>query len=178
MAFFTSKSINGITYDLSHLEPFTFKVSQDDTSYRVRVEFGHHCFTEERLSWHSIDRLYAFKGEKRSFCTERYKDSKPLRSIIESLNERTVYFGKEYNYFVLRNTDLLGNGPPYAVFFDVQKARNKRAGDVFMRVQSAYKKPNMVETAAPISFFALLDAKAKGLPPAPGKKITIKRIPK
>lgn len=175
MPFFKSKSYGGNTYELSHLDPFTLNVTHDDRLYRVYVQFGHHCFTEERENWHSPDRKYEFNGETRSFCPVRYQASKRLRGLVSDFPEKSVYFGKEYNYFVLRNHDLLGNAPPYAVFFTVQRSYNRRKGDVFMRVQSAYQKPNMVEKAAPIYFSYLVGSTAQRQTPVPGKAVVIKR---
>lgn len=175
MAFFRSKSFGGNTYALDHLDPFTLTVVEGDKSYRVHVQFGHHCFTEERLSWHSHDRKYEHNRETRSFCTVRYAASQRLPGIISGLVDKSVYFGKEYNYFVLRNHDLLGNAPAYAVFFDVSRSRNLRKGDAFMRIQSAYQKPNMTEQAAPITFSYLISCTAEGITPFPGKKVLIKR---
>ncbi|GAC1040808.1 hypothetical protein [Rhizobium sp. No.120] len=175
MAFFKSKSFGGNTYDLGHLDPFTLDVEHSGSNYRVHIQFGHHCFTEERESWHLQDRKYEYGGETRSFCVVRHKASIKLPDIIRGLVGKSVYVGKEYNYFVLRNHDLLGNAPPYAVFFSVDRSRNKKKGDVFMRVQSAYQKPNMVEIAAPIDFSYLVSSIAKGEKPVPGKQVLIKR---
>jgi hypothetical protein len=61
------------------------------------------------------------------------------------------------------------------VFFDVSRSRNLRKGDVFMRIQSAYQKPNMVEKAAPINFASLISSIAIGEKPLPGKAVIIKR---
>jgi hypothetical protein len=174
-AFFNSKTFGGTTYTLEHLEPFTLVVPDGDKSFRVYVQFGHHCFTEDRENWHSLDRKYEFNGETRSFCTTRFAASKRLPDIIKDLVDKSVYYGKQYNYFVLRNHDLLGNAPPYAVFFDVTKSRDRRKGDAFMRIQSAYQKPNMIDTAAPIAFANLISSIAEGKTALPGRKVVIKR---
>ncbi|MFS8051598.1 hypothetical protein QD357_02110 [Rhizobium sp. BR 317] len=175
MPFFKSKSYGGETYGLSHLDPFTLHISHEEKTYRVYIQFGHHCFTEDREEWHSQDRKYEFGNEVRSFCPIRYKASKKLPDIIAGLVEKSVYKGKEYNYFVLRNHDLLGNAPPYAMFFSVERSRNKKKGDVFMRIQSAYQKPNMVDKAAPINFAYLISCIANGEQAIPGKAVVIKR---
>ncbi|EJC75549.1 hypothetical protein Rleg10DRAFT_5817 [Rhizobium leguminosarum bv. trifolii WSM2012] len=175
MAFFKSKTFNGNTYDLGHLDPFTLSVVNGEETYRVHVQFGHHCFTEERLGWHSPDRKYEFNGEIRSFCQIRYSASARLPGIIRGLVDKSVYVGKEYNYFVLRNHDLLGNAPAYAVFFTVQQSFNKKKGDVFMRVQSAYQKPNMIDKAPPLTFGYLIGCISTKQQPIPGKAVVIKR---
>jgi len=175
VAFFKSKSFGGQTYDLGHLDPFTLNVNYEGANYRVHIQFGHHCFTEEREDWHLPDRKYEYDGETRSFCTVRYKASVKLPNIVQGLVDKSVYVGKEYNYFVLRNHDLLGNAPPYAVFFSVDRSRNKKKGDAFMRIQSAYQKPNMIEKAAPIDFAYLVSSVAKNEKPVPGKPVIIKR---
>lgn len=172
---FKSKTLNGVTYDMAHLNPLTLTFDHNNLAYRVHVEFGCHCFTEETLDWHQPGRHYFHRGERRSFCTIRHMFSRKLPQIITTLPGRTVYFGDRRNYMVMRNTDLLGNGPPYLVFFDVEKMRSRKRGDVFMFVQSAYAKPSMIDRASPVAFSDLIEATAKGLSPVPGRSVVIKR---
>lgn len=175
MAHFKAKTLNGVTYDLSHLNPRTVALTHNGSDYRVLVEFGCHCFTEDTEDWHQPDRHYYHLGERRSFCTRRHDYSRRLPQIIANLPGKTVYFGNQLNYLVMRNTDLLGNGPPYLVFFKVEKMKRKKRGDVFMFVQSAYAKPNMIDRASPVSFSELIEATANGLPLVPGRSVIIKR---
>lgn len=172
---FKSKTIGGVEYKLPHLDSFVMPVVHDDISYRVYVLFSCHCFTEEVQSWHSPDRRYVHAGEVRSFDKIRYNMSLKLPGIIRGLSGHAAYLGKDKNYFVLRNTDLLGNGPPYMIPFHVSRDRNRKRSDVFMRIQSAHPKPNMVERAAPVDFCTLIYATATSQPITPGRVTTIKR---
>lgn len=175
MAYFKDKKFEGIEYSMAHLEPFSFSIAHENFQYRVRVEFSHHCFTEEALDWHRPDRRYDYNNDPRSFCKIRYGFSTRLPNIVRGLTGKTVYVGQYGNYFVMRNTDLLGNGPPYLVFMDTTRLRNRKLGDVKLYVQSAYSKANMVAVGQPINFDLLIASTFSSVPVTPGKKVTIKR---
>ncbi len=175
MAYFKKKNYRGTTYSLDHLDPFAFVISENEVEFRIWVEFSCHCFTEEKQVWHAPDTIYQHENEIRAFCTQRHNYSRRLPALTRSINERSVYFGEEYNFFSISNTDLRGNGPPYLIFFDVYKSHNKKKGNAILKIRSAYIKPNMTERAAPVSFFDLVQSKLNKTSLTPGRRVVIKR---
>ena len=174
MAFFTSKIIQGVTYTLGHLDPFSFSIAIEGKKRIVAVRFSLHCFTEGLTPRHSPDLRYTHNGEIRAFDFDRHILSKLLPTIIQTLGNRSVYLSQLSNYFVLRQNPATGFIGPYLVFFNVVKA--KEAGiDVLMNVESAYIKLNMAERAAPVKFTTLIEKTATGQEVPRGPLQTIKR---
>jgi hypothetical protein len=174
MAFFKSKKLQGVVYDLPHLEPFRFKVSVDADEYRVLVEFGCHCFTTKLQGHHSPDLIYEHttkhKTEKRAFDLERYELSKLLPDYIRGLIGSSVYWSNQGSFFFWRTPgDHL-----YLVFFTALKARTGNV-DVRIKIESAYPKQTLAQYASPIEFAELIKIKATGEAPEFGPKVELKR---
>jgi hypothetical protein len=165
---FKKKIIQGQSYDLSHLEPFSFDLQAGEQTFRIDLEFTCHCFTEALTQAHSPDFHYMHNGEKRAFCIERHSLSLLLPNIVTTLGNRSVYHSEQRNFFFLRDV----NATPYLVFFDLFRAKTS-AADVRMLVRSAYLKPNMSRFAAPVRFTNLVSAIARGkkLPLGPRQQI-------
>jgi hypothetical protein len=170
MPFFKSKKLQGVVYDLPHLEPFRFKVAVDDEEYRVLVEFGCHCFTTKLEKHHSPDLIYEHKSEKRAFDVERHELSKLLPDYIRGLIGSSVYWSNQGSFFFWRTPeDYL-----YLVFFTALKARTGNV-NVRIKIESAYPAGRLSQYASPIGFADLIKTKAKGEFPDFGPKVELKR---
>lgn len=174
MPFFQPTTIQGVTYTLDHLEPFTFKLRTDMDTRKVRVIFSCHCFTEELKSHHTPDFRYVHESETRAFNAERQTLSLLLPELITTLGGRSVYLSKLSNYFILRQNPRTGFDGPYLVFFNISKAK-REAYDVVMNIESAYMKPGMADRASPVKFTTLVEKIALGQRVPRGPMQSIKR---
>jgi hypothetical protein len=174
MAFFRPKTIQGVTYTLGHLEPFSFEIATGANTRIVAVRFGCHCFTEKLTARHTPDFRYRHGGETRAFDLDRHTLSLVLPEMLATLGSRSVYRSQLTNYFILRQNPVTGFSGPYLVFFNVAKARSE-ASDVLMNIESAYMKPNMADRAAPVKFTTLIEKTAAGQPVPRGPLQVIKR---
>ena len=134
-------TIGEVEYDCSHLNPFTVEIEPrgDARGYKVLVSFSCHTFTREAKEDDPPEFLYEEDGEVRCFCQDRYLASKSLRRLIGYHCNGKAYFSEKRNFMLIEQP--LG-GPPYAIFFNVEKAKTKTA-DAVMFVASAYEKPNL-----------------------------------
>ncbi|MEE1921324.1 hypothetical protein V0R50_00115 [Pseudomonas sp. 148P] len=116
---------------MAHLQPFDMCFDVAGDSLTVKVEFGFHCFTDDK----GYGELVRFKHERRYFCSHRYDCSKQLRDYME----RRFYEGLAVPYFVNGNQryyclDL----HDYAVFFSITKPEST-CNLLKLRVISAYE---------------------------------------
>jgi hypothetical protein len=157
-------SIEGTDYDLSHLHPFTVKVTpkaDGAPTFKVYVSFGSHTFTKEWLENDNPAYLIKHDGERRCFCPIRYGHSLHLPAIIHKGVNGKAYFSQTRNFLLVEN--LPGINGPYAVFFKVEKAKSKDF-DVAMFVVSAYEKPDLPRRLPKITFATLISKTANGQP--------------
>lgn len=174
MAIFKSKTIDGVTYSLDHLEPFAFSLQTDYAQHVVGVRFSCHCFTERIRPHHKPDLHYTHQGERRAFSVDRHELSYLLPSLITGLGSKSVYLSQARNYFILRGNPVAATRGPYLVFFHTIRAKSDGV-DVLMNVESAYTKPNMADRASPIKFTTLIHKTARGESIPRGPRQTIKR---
>lgn len=161
------KKIRGAVYSLAHLAGFDMPiVGRDGTVHGVaRVSFGLHTFTRDWLDTDPLDHKMIADGEVRCFCPTRHQLSLDLPAILQAACGGNAHFCKGRNYLLVRQVD----GEPYAIFFDVEKARQKGV-DVMVFVDSAYMKPNLPKKIPAIGFAKLLEKTAKGEPITRPKK--------
>lgn len=161
------KKIKGVVYSLAHLAGFDMPiVGRDGTVHGIaRVSFGLHTFTREWLATDPLDHKMVLGTEVRCFCPIRYQLSLDLPAIIQAACGGNAHFCKGRNYLLVHQ---VGAGP-YAIFFDVEKARQKGV-DVMVFVDSAYTKPGLPRNLPVIGFAKLLEKTAKGLPVTRPKK--------
>jgi hypothetical protein len=125
---------------LTHVHPFMFTTvmppsgSRPALSVDIRVGFSHHTFTRKALPEDAGVQPYLGRpSEPRIFCSERYALSQGLGAILRSLPERSCYFAKRENFFVIEG---LQPNQEYRIFFDVRNVGASNA--VLLYVQSAY----------------------------------------
>ncbi|MBI1683416.1 hypothetical protein [Caulobacter hibisci] len=152
-------------YDLSHLDPFLLTVSPQDGSagYRVLVSFGHHTFTREVRAGDEEGLKHAVDGDVRCFCAERHRCSLRLPAIVRASGRGRAYFSQGRNFLLVE--DMPGAKGPYAVFFNIGRARAK-AFDANLFVVSAYLKPNLPprRKLASITLVTLIGKTVRGEP--------------
>lgn len=145
MPYFNPITSQDITYDLSHLEPFSFSFFSNNAQkdLTVHVTFSNHCFSkklsDEPDSAHEI--VDETQGRERVFCPIRYELSKTLPNTIKTLNHPSV---KVWETSSRRNwcyTIQIDNPEgPYHIFFEIRKNQKtqKKKQDLNMVVESAY----------------------------------------
>lgn len=136
---------NGAACDLTHLDPFTIAVTPKAPAaptYKVLVTFGHHTFTRD---WKEgvDDEAHKFTagGDVRCFCPERFPLSQQLPGIVRGGANGKAYFTQGRNFMFVEG--IPGLKGPYAVFFNLERARNLPGVDALMFVVSAYEKPGL-----------------------------------
>ena len=136
-------SIEGQTYDLSHVHPFRYSLllperpNQAAREVEIRVTFSAHTFTESCPLSEVPDRNYSTgPRDLRRFCPTRYQLSKKLPDVARGLEQRKCFFTDRNNYFVIELPDALPAGFQYWVFFDVRGISDPDA--VLLFIQSAY----------------------------------------
>jgi len=175
MAHFTEKTLNGETFDLSHLDPFVLQVEFDDRTYQTLVNFSCHCFTEKfDGARHTAEVAYRHGGERRAFCVDRHLLSLALPQHFSRLGNTSIYHTKKDSFFFIRSTADLGASVPYVVFFRSYKSTQEGL-DVIVDVGSAYPKPGMTAWASPVKFHRMIDARARGRVLPLGRAQKIKR---
>lgn len=130
--YFEPVVIRGQTFDLSHLDPFSFEFlsKKAKKNLRVHVTFSNHCFTKKIITEEHIDGDPVFDAgstRPRMFCEIRYRLSLDLRSVIDSLNDARV---KVWETAAQRNWahSITIDDPsgPYHIFFEVRRASRDR----------------------------------------------------
>jgi hypothetical protein len=173
------QKIEGKLYDLSHLHPFRLEVKpkgEDAPTYVVRVTFGFHCFTRDLNGEDTPDLHVVHDGEKRCFCFARYELSRELIEAIKYAANGRAYFTQRTNFLILES--LSQHNAPYAIFFDVEKAKKADGYDAAMFVTSAHLRPDLPEKLPPVTFATIVDYRiqAKKLKrPEPRRVIVQKR---
>lgn len=160
-----SVTIDGTTYDLSHLNPHLWVVTipgqneKPDLSLKVNVTYGLHCFARDPLPSESVplESWYEDSREKRVFCNFRWELSKQLPRIIATLGERRcMHTGREE--FVTLEVVHQGRTFDYAVFFTVTKAKKLEGVHLNLFVNSAHERYDPLQYKKPVSFkFILLN---------------------
>jgi hypothetical protein len=145
-AYFQPIIIGEETFDLTHLEPFSFKLKSEmaNKTLTVHVTFSNHCFSmkykpERHPEGEPI--LDADSPRPRTFCRTRYRLSKQLPELIRGLNHpkcKVTQSKALRNWaYTIRIEDPAG---PYYVFFEISKAVQPRRQkqDLNLVVESAY----------------------------------------
>lgn len=162
-------------YSLAHLHPFIQAIDLPATAkhpasnVQLHVSFGLHTFTRAIELRDSDEELYRDNREVRTFCPERYAQSRELPRIIRTLEQRRCEFarsfGRPLNYVTVETTV----GDRYAVFFDLRKFKKIGANAVHLMVQSAYvlARGKPAPGRGRITFHSLLGHALRGTNPQP-----------
>jgi hypothetical protein len=146
VAYFLPLSIGGELFDLSHLEPFTFKVCSKlaKKDLKVHVTYSNHCFTEKYDFAKHVTGEPIFNAQtdkKCIFCRVRYRLSRNLPELIQSLGDpkrkvRETAAARNWCYSITINSPT----GPYHIFFEIRRASDiqKKTQDLNLVVESAY----------------------------------------
>lgn len=149
------------SYDLTHLKPFTLTVTpkaENAPTFKVLVSFGHHTFTREIIEHDPPEMRFTHGNDERCFCPVRHGHSLALPRIVNEGASGRAYFSQTRNFLLIENLpDVEG---PYAVFFNIEKAKNLKGIDASLFIVSAYAKPGLPpKRALPAITFATLVSK-------------------
>jgi hypothetical protein len=165
MPYWSPLIVDDAEIDLSHLEPFEFKVAPAgfEAEATVSVRFHDHCFTENYDSERHILPVrssQASSAESRAFSTERYELSKLLPGIVRQLDGQRIASTREGN--MVRIT--LQDGRTYPVFFTLRRESARRAA---LFVVSAYlwDRPSSPATTGAMRFNVALAKVLRGEKP-------------
>ncbi|WP_321876663.1 hypothetical protein [Paraburkholderia bannensis] len=144
---FGSVTYHGVQWDLSHLDPFAFRIDPGlGTMLTVVVVFSCHCFSHSirrdtrALSEIPGNEIYDDGRERRVLDAQRFALSRRfLRAIVKSLHARriTIADRRQPNFVTLDTVNADGTISHYAVFFEVERDRQRKRR-MFLRIQSAY----------------------------------------
>jgi hypothetical protein len=143
-------TIEGIEYELSHLQPFITTVSgkgKEGGDIRVAVSLSRHTISKSCES--SQKNMTDEKGKPRMFCSDRYAFSVNLPALISTMISNN-YFAWESidrnrasNYAIIdvhpQNVHLLVDGYYWAIFFYLYPADGCYA-DVNFAVTSCHSR--------------------------------------
>ncbi|MDH0865677.1 hypothetical protein [Mitsuaria sp. GD03876] len=145
---------NGQPWDMSHLEPFAFRVDPGlGFDVVVVVYFSSHCFTRS-LNWDGrspssipSSELFFDGQDTRVLCEQRHALSlSHLPRLIRDLPRRVIRFARDLpqNFITVEPVDGEGGAAPrhYVVFFDISRDP-KRKRRLLLKVQSAYLKESL-----------------------------------
>lgn len=134
--------INGIVKDLAHLRPhiWDYVIPEKDGKpaqpYRILITFSCHCFTKGYKDEHDNSLIVVEKGERRTFCEDRYTRSFDLLGHVKAMGPANVFInhkkGQRQNY--MRVPVPTGN---YEIYFKLSRA-SKKGIDLNLYVQSAF----------------------------------------
>ncbi|ANH70718.1 hypothetical protein ABE85_19000 [Mitsuaria sp. 7] len=138
----------GEAWDLSHLDPFAFRMDPGlGFDVTVVVLFSCHCFTRSisrdgrRRREIPTTELFDDGREVRVLCERRYELSKRhLPELMRELRKRTIRIARDNPQNFVTTTSVDGpdaHGQHYVVFFEVTRDHRQK-GRLLLQVQSAY----------------------------------------
>lgn len=154
------KVIDGVEHDLTHLDSAVIDVSaktEPNVSFRVLISYGHHCFAREVRLGDLDHHIIQVGSDRRCFCPIRTALSKELPRLVREASTGMAFFSEGTNMLIVDDVP----GGPYAVFFNVEQARQASL-DVILFVASAYTKPELPERLPAVPFTALIQKASKG----------------
>ncbi len=167
--------LNGVTFDLSHLNTITAKTRAElrasATNVKVEVEFSCHCWSRKPVDGEEIPPArFVADGSiqvprNRIFCESRYELSKALPQLVNNLLTTSGHIHKTDRKNIIR-IDLVAPVVPgdvvveYFVFMKLEK-RMPPGAQKYVRifVESAYPESVMydkVDYGKPFSFAQLM----------------------
>jgi hypothetical protein len=138
----------GEAWDLSHLDPFAFRMDPGlGFEVTVVVLFSCHCFTRSisrdgrRRREIPTKEMFDDGREVRVLCEQRYELSKRyLPGLIRDLRKRTIRLARDnpQNFVTTKSVDASdAQGQHYVVFFEITRDPRQK-GRLLLQVQSAY----------------------------------------
>jgi hypothetical protein len=156
------KKIQGVEYDLGHLDPFVFEAipgSAAAARILVGVSFSLHTFTRDREAGDAPDTLMVRNNDSRSFCTHRYKCSQHLPQIVRGIAAGAACISHSGNYMIVSAIDCAAG--EYATLFQLWKSSSEKI-PVRMGIISAHERTGALPNMKEISFYTLVRKIAQG----------------
>jgi hypothetical protein len=129
----------GATYDLSHLDEYTFVVKDSrGVDRRIAVTFSDHCFTRKPVA--GDDPALAYPASDRQpgyFCFERYQCTLGLVRHIAQAAEGHVWIVEGENFAAVPVVDSAGSRELYGIIFSLDPVKRLPI-QLHLRVRSAY----------------------------------------
>ncbi|GAL15167.1 heat shock protein C [Vibrio astriarenae] len=131
-------SLDNENFDLTHLDAqkIVFKHPKRNEQYTLFFTFSHHAFTRSIKNNEQVEEkhCYPYPVDKRIFDEARYRLSRHLPHIVETLPEQFCYHGGYSRYCSCKLKDDDGTEINYQVVYRVWKERGKMR----FHVESAY----------------------------------------
>ena len=133
-----------IKYDLSHLNSFIHEFlheagGKSARTYRVKILFSHHCFTEGKKSGDDPQLEFLDGGPKRdhrTFDAIRWELSQYLPDIIRGLMGRHIAHTHHNSFFTVDIVDQNGTSIEYEVYFEVALVKK----ELYLTVTTAFSR--------------------------------------
>ena len=162
--------LDGKTYSLSHLDSCQLEYVDNRNpnqsyTYRIHVTYSFHCFAKDDASLTESQKEelnYSAPKDSRSFNFRRYKLSKSLPDIIQSLGDPNtlIYHKGHENYATCKIIEESGQSTDYVVLFSIFREKRK----LRLHVSTAYPEDNGIGIIKKVRFFTLAHNALKGKP--------------
>ena len=133
-------TLDDSSYDLSHLDEYSFKLADSKGVYRtVVVTFEDHCFTRkwEASDQHSLRFPNCSRKPQGAFCQVRYMHSLKLREYIGQAILGDVWIADGEGFAIIPIVDGQGIRVLYCILFDLVKI-HELPFELRMIVRTAY----------------------------------------
>jgi hypothetical protein len=164
MTYWAPLVVDGVIYDLSHLEPFQFHVAPRGMTDAVTLNarFHDHCFTEVFDPLKHQERTSSSQysaHEKRAFDPARYELSKLLPEFVKGLGGKRIASSRYGNLVRLE----LASGAAYAIFFTLRRVNDRRV-DIFVVSAFQWSRKDKAATTGGMNFDVALAKTIEGKP--------------
>ena len=138
---YSTFTVNNQDFDLTHLNPQQFQIEISGDFYTATLQFGNHCFTDEKENGPLFSKKLRKDGsyEYRYFSKNRFLDTQQLPHILKSIFiENSSYYVIPFKRANDEQYHYLDNGY-FAIFFYLNKI-DKVNKTLNIYVISAYDK--------------------------------------
>ena len=142
-------------YNFNHLNSckHVFIHPKRNESYTLYFTFSHHVFTRSFKDNENVDpkKIYPYPSDKRTFDADRFKLSKHLPKIVQTLPDQFCYHGGYSRYCSCKISQEDGSEINYQVVYRVWKERGKMR----FHVESAYPLQESLGKVKKVNFWVI-----------------------
>ncbi|HHF7277107.1 TPA: hypothetical protein ACPSFP_001760 [Haemophilus influenzae] len=120
---YSTFTVNNQVFDLTHLNPQQFQIKIAEDFYTANLQFGNHCFTDEKENGPLFSTKLRKDGsyEYRYFSKNRFLDTQQLPDILKTIfTENSSYYVIPFKRANDEQYHYLDNGY-FAIFFYLNK---------------------------------------------------------
>lgn len=120
---YSTFTVNNQVFDLTHLNPQQFQIEISGDFYTATLQFGNHCFTDEKENGPLFSAKLRKNGsyEYRYFSKDRFLDTQQLPHILKTIFiENSSYYVIPFKRANDEQYHYLDNGY-FAIFFYLNK---------------------------------------------------------